>query len=296
MSLVQLSEIVAKADSGKYAIGYFESWDSYSLEAVLEAAEEEVAPVVLGFGGTMMNQLWFERFGIEPLGAYGRVIAEKATVPVAFILNEVLKLDHVVKGIDSGFNVVMLDSCHLPFEQNVEITRKVVELARPHGVEVQAELGQLPDSGQSRKGNLTDPLQAKKFVELTSVDFLAVSIGNVHLQTDGSSTIDLERLREIRKNVDVPLVIHGGSGFPDGAVKEAVSNGVRLFHLGTLLKKAFLETTMGKLALLNDERFGYQSLVGSRKETDIFMPAKHKIKQIAKKYMRLYGSAGRKPT
>lgn len=293
MPLTPLSEMLAKANSEQYAVGYFESWDSYSFEAVLEAAEEENAPVVIGFGGSMVCQAWFERLGIEPLGAYGRVIAERAAVPVAFILNEVFKLDHVARGIDSGFNVVMLNSCHLPFWENVEIVRKVVELAKPHGVEVQAELGQLAESGQSGRGSLTDPLQAKKFAESTGVDFLAISVGNVHLKTDGSSTIDLERLKEIRKNVDVPLVIHGGSGLPDDAVKKAISNGVRLFHFGTLMKKAFLEETAGRFASLNGDRFDYQALVGSRKETDLLMSAKHKIKEIVKRYVRLYGSVGK---
>src|SRR3990172_3691950 len=102
MPLVKLSKLLKDAQAGGYAIGYFESWDTYSFEAVLEAAEETNSPVVLGFGGTMMNQTWLERFGIGALGAYGRAIAEQARVPVAFILNEVKQLEHVRKGVLSG--------------------------------------------------------------------------------------------------------------------------------------------------------------------------------------------------
>ena len=134
MALKKLSELLKNAQNDGYAVGYFEAWDTYSFEAVTEAAEEEKSPVVLGFGGTMMDQQWLSRFGIEPLGAYGRAIAEKAKVPVSFVLNEVLELKHIAQGVPCGYNVVMLDSCHLAFDENVAITRQVVELAKPYGI------------------------------------------------------------------------------------------------------------------------------------------------------------------
>ena len=95
MALRKLSELLSQARKSGYAIGYFEAWDMYSFEAVLEAAEEENSPVVLGFGGKMMEQQWLNHFGIVPLGAYGRVIAENAKVPTSFILNEVLDIRHI---------------------------------------------------------------------------------------------------------------------------------------------------------------------------------------------------------
>jgi ketose-bisphosphate aldolase len=293
LSLQKLSKLLKTAQESKYAVGYFEAWDLYSFEAVLEAAEEENAPVVLGFGGTMMEQNWLQRFGIVPLGAYGRVMAENAKVPAAFILNEVLDLKHIELGTTVGFNTVMLDSCHLPFEENVAITQKVVALAKPHNIEVQAEFGRLPNHGETLQGVLTDPEKAADFVKQTKVDFLAVSIGNVHLQTSGESAIDIERLKKIREAVDVPLVIHGGTGFPREKVEAAIQCGVSLFHFGTLMKKAFFEATKTTLDSINWGKVNYQAIVGSRKETDILHLAKQEIKKIVKKYMNIYGCSGR---
>jgi len=293
MALKQLSELLKCAQKCGYAVGYFEAWDMYSFEAVLEAAEEENAPVILGFGGTMMEQSWLNNFGIEPLGAYGKVIAENATVPTSFILNEVLDINHIAKGVRSGFNAVMLDSCHLPFEDNVAITRKVVELAKPYGIEVQAELGRLSNFGKEIESTLTVPQQARDFVEATGVNFLAVSIGNVHLQTDGESVIDTDRLKAIRKAVDVPLVMHGGTGFPPDRVQAAIKNGVSLFHFGTLMKKAFFEATKTTLDSMRLDKVDYQAVVGSRKKMDMLRPARERVKQIVKKYMNIYGCSGK---
>jgi ketose-bisphosphate aldolase len=293
MPLVKLSKLLKDAEAGGYAIGYFESWDTYSFEAVLEAAEEANSPVVLGFGGTMMNQAWLERFGIEPLGAYGRVIAERAKVPVAFILNEVKQIEHVRKGVLSGYNTVMLDSCHLPFDENASVTRQVVELAKPLGIEVQAEFGRLPNFGEKAEGTLTDPKQARLFVEATQVDCLAVSIGNVHLQTEGSTIIDIDRLKAIRQLVDVPLVIHGGTGFPPDKIHEVIQIGVSLFHFGTSMKKAFYDKTSMVFGGINSGKPDYQALVGSRKESDVLMAAKIEINNIVKEMISLYGSSNK---
>ena len=293
MPLLPLSELLSQAEKHGYAVGYFESWDMYSFEAVLEAAEEASSPVVLGFGGMMMDRSWIKRFGIEPLGAYGRVIAEQAKVPVAFILNEVTELDHIKQGVGSGFNTVMLDTSMLAFEENIKQTCKVVELARPHGVEVQAELGRLPDFGQEPSGTLTDPDEAAQFVKETQVDCLSISIGNVHMQDAGKSPIQTERVKAVRDKVDVPLVIHGGTGFPDQQMAEVIKNGISLFHVGTVMKKACFETTKEYLQRFDAGKQDYQALVGCRKESDMLMPAQRKIKDILKHFLQLFGSAGK---
>lgn len=293
MPLVALSKLLKQAESDGYAVGYFEAWDMYSLEAVLEAAEEENSPVVLGFGGMMMNQTWIQRFGIEPLGAYGRVIAEKSKVPVSFILNEVHKLEHIKQGLGSGFNTVMLDTSMLSFQDNMQQTAKVVELARPYGIEVQAELGCLPTFGEDAKGSLTDPDEAAEFVKQTDVDFLAISIGNVHLQDEGESPVDTDRVKAIREKVDVPLVIHGGTGFPDKKIAEVIRNGASLFHVGTIMKKTFFEATKEAFDSAGQDAKGYQALVGSRKESDVLISAKEEIKKVVKGLIKLFGSAGK---
>ena len=293
MPLAPISELLNRAQDNSYAVGYFESWDTYSFEAVLEAAEESASPIVLGFGGMMMDRSWIKRFGIEPLGAYGRVICEKAKVPTAFILNEVTELDHIRQGVGTGFNTVMLDTSMLPFEENVRQTCKVVELARPHGIEVQAELGRLADFGADASGTLTDPDEAADFVGRTQVDCLSIAIGNVHMQDTGKSAVQIDRVKSVRDRVDVPLVIHGGTGFPDKEMAEVIENGVSLFHVGTIMKKAYFEATRDYLGKFDASRQDYQALVGCRKETDMLMPAKVEIKNIVERFIKLFGSAGK---
>jgi fructose/tagatose bisphosphate aldolase len=287
MALVALSRMLADASANGYAVGYFEAWDGYSLEAVAEAAEAERAPVVLGFGGMVMEQEWLDRCGIEPLGAYGRVVAERLRVPAAFILNEVWEWEHAVRGIEAGFNVVMLNTCHLPYEQNLELTRGLVERAHRKAVEVQAELGRLPDFGDSDPGELTDPVQAREFVQATGVDFLAVSVGNIHQRTVGASGVDLARVHAIRDAVGVPLVIHGGSGLDRDAVGDLIRDGISLFHVGTVMKMRFVGAVSPPAA------GDYQAVVGSRKDADFLLPGKRAVTEVVRSFMRLYGSSGK---
>ena len=292
MALAPLSELLAGARTGGYAVGYFEAWDTYSFEAVADAAEAEQSPVVLGFGGMTVDQLWLDRWGIEPRGAYGRSVAERAGIPAAFILNEVWELEHTVRGVSAGYNTVMLNTCELPFDRNVELTRAVVAAAHPRGVEVQAELGRLPNAGDDDPGELTDPGQAAEFVESTGVDFLAVSIGNVHLRTSGSVEPDLDRLRAIRRAVEVPLVVHGGSGLSEDSVGDLIREGVTLFHVGSILKRRFLEHVARGLRAVADAP-DYQAVVGSRGCDDFFMPGAIAVRETVRAMLRLYGSSGR---
>lgn len=292
MALVALSDLLNRARTGGYAVGYFEAWDLYSLEAVAEAAEAERSPVVLGFGGMMMAQGWLDRFGIEPLGACGRVVAERLAVPAALILNEVWEWDHAVRGVMSGFNAVMLNTCELPYERNRELTARLVEFAHPRGVQVQAELGRLPNFGEDTPGELTDPDHAREFVATTGVDCLAVSVGNMHLRTDGTADIDLDRLRAIRERVDVPLAIHGGSGLSPEAVAGLVRGGVMLFHVGTVMKKRTWEATASIVRGIGEPP-DHQALVGSRKPGDFLMPGRAAVTETVRALMRLYGSSGK---
>ena len=293
MGLKKTSELLSHAQQGGYAVGYFEAWDMYSFEAVLEAAEEENSPVVLGFGGKMMEQQWLNRFGIAPFGAYGKVIAENAKVPVSFILNEELEIDQVAEGVKSGFNTAMLDRCDLPYDEYVAITRRVVELAKPHNVEVEAELGLLPNFGEEGESSMTDPKEAQDFVKATGIDFLAISVGNVHLQTEGTSAVDVDRIKELREAVDTPLVLHGGTGYPPDMVRAAIDNGVNFFHYGTLMKKEFFEVARTTLNSIGLDNVDYQAVVGSRKVTDMLGPAKERVKEIVKKHMKIYGCSGK---
>ncbi|UCC88419.1 MAG: class II fructose-bisphosphate aldolase [Anaerolineales bacterium] len=287
--LIPFQDLLADAQAGGYAVGYFDAWDVYSLEAVLEAAESENAPVLLGFGGVMMEPLWFDRGGLERLGALGLAAAQTASVPVAFILNEVLTFAQIVRGIRAGFNVVMLDTSDLPYSENVHLTRQVVQVAHAVGVGVEAEVGALPDaSGEmgGGAGRLTEPEEAARFVSETGVDALAVSIGNVHTLTDGKAVIDLERLVAIHEAVSVPLVIHGGTGFPEEAVPQVIPLGVVKFNFGSVLKQSFLDGLRGAISALPPQA-GFHQVMGSRKESDVLQQGKLRVREEVARRIRL---------
>jgi len=287
--LISFKDLLTDALAGGYAVGYFEAWDIYSLEAVLEAAEAENAPVILGFGGLMMEPGWFDGGGLERLGALGLAVTKTARVPVAFILNEVETYGQVVRGIQAGFNVVMLDTSDLPYAENVRLTRQVVQTAHAVGVGVEAEMGELPDaSGEmgGGAGRLTDPDEAARFVKETGIDALAVSIGNVHTLTAGKAAIDLERLAAIHQSVSVPLVVHGGTGFPDEAITDAVSLGVAKFNFGSVLKQAYLDGLKQATAAL-PQKIAIHQVMGSRKEDDILQQGKARMRQEVTRRIRL---------
>jgi ketose-bisphosphate aldolase len=278
--LISFNQLLNDALAGGYAVGYFESWDVYSLEAVLEAAEAADAPVILGFGGVMMEPSWLDGGGLERLAALGLAAARSARVPVALLLNEVTNYDQVVRGLRAGFNAVMLDSSALPYGENVHVTRQVVEAAHAVGAAVEAEFGELPDaSGEmgGGAGHLTDPSQAARFVAETGVDALAVSVGNVHTLVDGKAGIAWDRLAAIHRALAAPLVIHGGTGFADEDVAQAIRLGVAKFNYGTALKRAFLEGVVSAIPSAPAE-IGYHQVVGSRKEADILQQGKLRVR------------------
>jgi len=296
MPLLPLNDLLAHARGNGYALGYFESWDSYSFEAVLAAAQEESAPVIVGFGATMLADDWLDHRGIPFLGAMGRTLLEGCNVPVAFLLNETHTLDQALIGIDCGFNAVMIDSHRWPVPEAIDAVARLVEAAHPAGVAVEAEFGSLPDYNgeviEDAHAYMTDPVQARDFVARTGVDCLAVAVGNVHLLTSGTATIDLPRLREIEGSVDIPLAIHGGTGFPPEDVAAAINAGVAKFNVGTRLKKAFLEEVMANARAWTG-RESVHDLVGSHKATDFLEAGKASVTESVRSLIRLYGGSGR---
>jgi fructose-bisphosphate aldolase class II len=283
------------AIKGNYAVGYFESWDSYSFEAILETAEEEKSPIIMGFGATMLEDNWLDKNGIEFLAASGRALIKDAKVPVAFLLNETHTLEQAIRGVEAGFNTVMIDSHRWEVDKAKREVKALVDIAHKNSVEVEAEFGSLPDylGGEivDAKSYMTDPAEAKKFVEETGIDCLAVAIGNVHLLTKGSANIDIQRLKDIRSQVSLPIAIHGGTGFPDNQIKEAIANGVAKFNVGTRLKTDYLKSVKEYVTSLDDNCFVHD-IVGSHKKSDFLEVGKDSIKANARKFIKLYGSRG----
>ena len=294
MPLIPFKEMLEDALTRDYAVGYFEAWNEDSLEAILSAAEETKSPIILGFGSVMLDQEWFDEKGLECFAAMGELAVAKSKVPVCFILNEARKYEQCIRGIDLGFNVVMMDTSYLPFRENLRITRSLAEAAHARDVAVEAELGQLPEAGKHSKSFLTDPGEAKEFIRKTDVDALSVSIGNVHVLTEGEADIHLNLLKDIKEAIDIPLVIHGGTGFPKKAVKKCIRLGVAKFNVGTILKQVYYRGIKDSVRRIGNN-LAVQEIVGSRKRRDFTYLAKQNVKEKVKEFLQLYDSAGKSP-
>jgi len=299
-----MRDILHAAMAGGYAVGYFETWDQYSLEAVLEAAEESRSPVIIGFGCELMNQAWYDDGGAHRLAALGLAAAQDAAAPVSLLLNEAATFEQVTRGLAWGYNAVMLDTSALPLEENIAATRRVAAAAHAAGADAEGELGRLPGGvgflparpqaapGLPHDCSLTDPDEAARYVAETGIDALSISIGNVHVMRQGEAEVDLDRLARIHQAVSVPLVIHGGSGFPERAVARAIELGVAKFNVGTILRRVFLERIRTAVGGLPAE-VNLQEILGSRKSGDLLQPAKEAVKAEVMRRMAVYGSAGR---
>lgn len=202
--------------------------------AYVEAAEETGIPIILQAGPGCRKHT-----PIPVLGAMFRNLADQAGVPVVCHIDHGQDPDDCLMGIEHGFTSVMFDGSQLPLLQNIDLTAGIVEKAVPSGVSVEGEVGFVGyDSGAA--SSATDPEEAGRFAKETSVDALAISVGNVHLQTEKDAAIDFDAIRAIESQTDVPLVLHGGSGIPpDIRCRLASETNVSKFNIGTELRMAF---------------------------------------------------------
>jgi fructose-bisphosphate aldolase class II len=285
MMSVSMLQMLSKARKAKYGVGYFESWNLESARAVVSAANEERSPVIIGFNGTILRE---HKNELEYYAAIGKIAVEKAQVPVGSILNEASSFEQIVEGIRLGFSSVMIDGSSMPFEDNVRLMRKVVEVAHSVGVFVEGQLDELPYakegvlSGSVAKNSMTDPGKAREFVKKTGIDALSVSVGNVHILYRQQAELDCERLREIAEAVDIPLVVHGATGIADDSIREAVESGICKVNIGTGLRSAF---TSGMRKAIEDNPF-----VGPE---EALKSGELELKAFVKKKMKVYGSSGK---
>ena len=250
MPLSPIPEMMARARSQRYAVGYFESWDFASLQGVVDAAEQSRAPIILGFNGEFLSRP--DRRATERLdwyGALGRAAAESAAVPCGLIFNECSRDDWVRRAAEVGFNMVMPADDQATYEDYKRRVTDIVGHAHKHGVAVEAEIGELPhgNSGLVEDGSPTDPDLAAAFVAETGIDLLAVSVGNVHVLLDGQQDLDLQRLAAISRKVTVPLDLHGGTGITADSLRGAIEMGVTKVAFGTYMKQRYLATIRGAL-------------------------------------------------
>ncbi len=251
MSLEPIGFLSERAQRGRYALGYFESWSLESLQGVIDAAEQTRSPIIIGFNGDFLSR--DDRLAAERLtwyAALGRAAAESASVPCGLIFNECPADDWVARAIESGFNLVMPADPEAPFDTYVQRVASLTRLAHSHGVAVEAEVGELPAglSGHGTSdGSLTEASAAAQFVEATGVDLLAVSVGNVHVQLQGTQDLDLDRLEQIHRQVEIPLVLHGGTGISAHSLRRAIELGVVKVNYGTYLKQRYLRAIRSML-------------------------------------------------
>ncbi len=294
MPLTPLSHLLADAQRDGYAIPYSESWNLESLQAVIDAAEESQAPIIAGFNGGFLRHAC--RRKPENLAYYACFCAalDSAKVPVAFLLNESDDLEQIRAAIELGFNAVMPESDGQELEAYRKLVKEVVRLARPRNVWVEAQLGALPagNSHHNGYGRITDPEQAAEFVENTGIDALAISIGNVHIMTEGKAKIDLDVVRQIRDRVSVPLVVHGGTSLSADSLGNMIRLGVTKVNFGTRLKQAYLEAVREGLSKYQvpSSPHGYLGMGGPE---DIMSAGREAVKREVLRLIDICGAKGR---
>jgi len=292
MPLVSMTRLLADATSNRYAVCYCEAWNMESLQAVVEAAEELRSPIIAGFNGGFL--IGAERAKPANLAYYaGMALALRETrVPVSFILNETDSLTQIKEGISLGFNAVMVENERLGLEEYRKLVRQVVRIGHRNGVSVEAQIGRLPDGSGYSTAETTDPAIARAFVEETTIDALAVVVGNVHILTTGKATIDLAALERIRSAVRIPLVLHGGTGIPLDIVQDCIRLGVAKVNFGTALKQAYLEAVREKLRRYRVPMSPHPFL-GMGGEQDILMAGLEAVRIKVRELLQAFGSVGK---
>lgn len=232
---VTLKRLLAHAEKENYTVLAPNVFNLESLLAVIEAAEAEQSPVIVAIGESRMKDEKLQQY----LPVVARDLAEHASVPVGINLDHGKGYHELVLSIQKGFSSVMIDASMCPYEENVARTKEIVKIAHELGISVEAEIGHVgmgedyTDEGAA--GGLTEPEAAKKFAEETEVDALAVAVGTAHGVYRGTPKLDFERLEKIHSLVDVPLVLHGGSGTGMENLKKAGKLGIRKLNLNTEL-------------------------------------------------------------
>ena len=237
--LVRSTELLLDAQKNGYAVGAFNVENMEMVQAVIAAAEELQSPVIMQTTPSTLKYADADYFY-----ANVAVAAKKASVPVVIHLDHGNSFELAMQAFRAGFTSIMIDGSHSVFEENIAITKSVVDVCHSAFVPVEAELGKVggkEDDLDGGSGGYTDPAEAAEFVERTGVDFLAVAIGTAHGVYKGIPTLDLDRLSEIRKVVSKPLVLHGTSGVPDDTVKECIKRGICKVNYATDLRIAFTE-------------------------------------------------------
>ena len=283
MNLVPMAEILQRADEEGYGVGGFNVNNLESLQAIIQAAEEENSSLILATSEGAIKYM-----GMDHVIGMVEGFLKNTDLPVALHLDHGGSFDAAMKCIRKGYSSVMIDASKHPFEENIANTKEVVQAAHAVGVTVEAELGRLVGSEDEitvteREAAMTDPDEAVEFVERTEVDCLAVAIGTAHGVYKGDPELDFDRLKAINDKVDIPLVLHGASGVPDSDVQKSIGMGIRKINVNTDFQQAF--TAKLREVLADDPE-----LYDPRKYCG---PAREAMAEKVKEKIRAFGSNGK---
>lgn len=283
MSLVPMKFLLEKAEAGNYGVGAFNCNNMEIVQAIIAAAEAENSPVIM-----QASQGAIKYAGLDYITAIARIAAESSNVPVALHLDHGTSFEQVTQCIRAGFSSVMIDGSKLPLEENIALTKRVIEMARAVGVSVEAELGKIGGTEDDitvseQEALFTDPEEAELFVRETGIDALAVAIGTAHGRYKGVPKLALDLLKRIKAKVNIPIVLHGSSGVPDDAIISAIALGVRKVNIDTNIREAFCQAVRDKLAADLNE-------IDPRQ---ILTPARAAATEIIREKIRVFGSSGK---
>lgn len=246
MPLTTTEEILLKAQQGHYAVGAFNVENMEMVQAVMAAAEELQAPVIMQTTSSTVRYAGLDYYYANVLTA-----AKKASVPIAIHLDHGDSFDLAMQALRVGYTSIMIDGSHKAYEENIALSKAVVDACKPSGIPVEAELGKVggkEDDVEAKGDAYTDPQQAAEFVKRTGVSSLAVAIGTAHGVYSGVPVLDVQRLSEIREVVSIPLVLHGASGLSDEAVEECIRRGICKVNFATELRIAYSNGVKATLA------------------------------------------------
>jgi len=274
MPLVSFPELMADAERGEYAVGYFESWNHDSLLAVADAAAATRSPVILGFSGIYLVSP--ERLVREPLSTYaamGLDVCRSLSVPACLLFNECPDLERVFEALDLGFTMAMFSDETLPEAEQAERVRETAERAHRLGAAVEGEMAALPGvdgelEAMPEELRLTDPDRARAFVADTGVDCLAVNIGQAHLHGRRRVPLRLDLLARLREALPVPLAVHGASSISPDDFRQAIPLGLRKINVGSVLKQRYLAALQQACARVEPDANPYEVL-GSGQAQDV---------------------------
>ena len=282
MKFIPAINLIKQAEKEGYAVPSFTIWNAELIDIVLKTAQEMQSPVILLTGPAEFNL-----FPPQKLAQIAYNIASNYDIPAALHLDHGNSLDQVNECIKGNYTSLMLDFSNRSYEENVKGMQSVVKLAQPLGITVEGEIGSIGKADtiseeSSGPSNLTEPLEAKRFVKETGIDMLAVGIGNAHGIYKSLPKFDFKRLQEIYEQVKIPLVLHGGSGTPEADLKKAISLGICKVNVASELVKAFRDCLLNQWIA----------------EEDLWIPiatakALMKLPPIIKKWIKNVGSENR---